>query len=183
MVNSFRRFGNGNSFAVRNWTESRWYIRIHYCPLLFIRDASRNRRHHTEVAVSCVITWLPPNHRNSKRHSMSFAIQPLRKICCTFKAAYVRGPGFVLVADLHPKYKWYAFSLSRWWPRFSLQTSLHRKCNKRYLHYQHSYEAPLILDQHCWDHLAVFMTQEWTGVVCVMGWCTMTQYFEIFQRI
>ena len=31
---------------------------------------------------------------------MSFAIQPLRKICCTFTAAYVRCPGFVLFADL-----------------------------------------------------------------------------------
>ena len=31
---------------------------------------------------------------------MSFAIQSLRKMCCTFTAAYVRGPGFVLVADL-----------------------------------------------------------------------------------
>jgi len=31
---------------------------------------------------------------------MSFAIQLLRKICCTFTAAYVRGPGFVLDADL-----------------------------------------------------------------------------------
>jgi hypothetical protein len=30
---------------------------------------------------------------------MSFAIQPLREICYTFTAAYVRGPGFVLVAD------------------------------------------------------------------------------------
>ena len=96
----FRSFGNGNSFAVRNWTESRWYIRIPYCPLLFLHDASRNMWHHTEVTVSCAITWLPPNHRNSKRHLMSFAIQPLRKICCTFTAAYVRGPGFVLVADL-----------------------------------------------------------------------------------
>jgi hypothetical protein len=47
-----------------------------------------------------VITWLLPNYRNSKRHHMSFAIQPLRKICWTFTAAYVRGPGFVLVADL-----------------------------------------------------------------------------------
>jgi hypothetical protein len=47
-----------------------------------------------------VITWLLPNHRNSKRHRVSFAIQPLRKICCTFTAAYLRGPGFVLVADL-----------------------------------------------------------------------------------
>jgi hypothetical protein len=47
-----------------------------------------------------VIAWLPPNHRNSKRHHMSFAIQPLRKICCTFTAVYVRGSGFVLVANL-----------------------------------------------------------------------------------
>jgi hypothetical protein len=31
---------------------------------------------------------------------MSLAIQPLRKICCTFTSAYVPGPGFVLVADL-----------------------------------------------------------------------------------
>ena len=96
----FRRFGNGNSFAVLNWAESRWYIRIHYCPLLFLRDASRNRWRHTEVTVSCVIAWLPPNHRNNERHHMSFAIQPLRKIRCTFTAAYVRDPGFVLVADL-----------------------------------------------------------------------------------
>jgi len=65
---------------------------IHYCPLLFLRDASRNRWHHTELAVSCMITWLPPKHRNSKRHRMSVAIQPLQKICCTFTAAYVPGP-------------------------------------------------------------------------------------------
>jgi len=32
-----------------------------------------------------------------------FAIQPLQKICCTFTAAYVRGPGFVLVADFAPE--------------------------------------------------------------------------------
>ena len=96
----FRRFGNGNSFAVRNWTESRCYIRIHCCPLLFLRDASRNRWHHTEVAVSCVIIWLPPNHTNSKRNRMSFATQLLRKICCTFMTAYMRGLGFVSVADL-----------------------------------------------------------------------------------
>jgi len=31
---------------------------------------------------------------------MSFDIQPLRKICCTFTAAYLWGPEFVLVADL-----------------------------------------------------------------------------------
>jgi len=31
---------------------------------------------------------------------MSSAIQPLRKICCVFTAANVRGQGFVLVADL-----------------------------------------------------------------------------------
>jgi len=31
---------------------------------------------------------------------MSFAIQPLRKICCTLTAASLWGPGFVLVADL-----------------------------------------------------------------------------------
>ena len=96
----FWRFWNGNSFAVRNWMESRWYIRIHYCPVLFLRDASRNRWHNTDVAVSCVITWLLPNHRNSKGHRMSFVIQPLQKICCTFTAAYVWGPGFVLVAYL-----------------------------------------------------------------------------------
>ena len=95
-----RRFGNENSFAVQNLTESRWYIRIHYCPFLFLCDTSRNRWHHTEVAVSFVIAWLPPNHRNIKRHRKSFVIQPLRKICCTFMAAYVWGPGFVLVADL-----------------------------------------------------------------------------------
>ena len=96
----FRRFGNGNFFALRNWREYRWYIRIHYCPLLFLRNASRKRWRHSELAVSCVVTWLPPNHRDSKRHRMSFAIQPLRKICCTFTAANVRSPGFILVADL-----------------------------------------------------------------------------------
>jgi hypothetical protein len=31
---------------------------------------------------------------------MSFAIQPLPNFCCIFMAAYVRGPVFVLVADL-----------------------------------------------------------------------------------
>jgi hypothetical protein len=31
---------------------------------------------------------------------MSFAIQPLQKICCTFTAACVWGLGFILVADL-----------------------------------------------------------------------------------
>jgi len=66
----------------------------------FLHDASRKRWHHTEVTVRCVITWLPPNHRKSGRHRMSFVIQPLRKICCTFTVAYVRGPGFILVADL-----------------------------------------------------------------------------------
>jgi len=66
----------------------------------FLRDDSRNRWHHTEVAVSCVITWHPPNHRKDKRHHMCFTSQLLRKICCTFMAAYMRGPGFVLVADL-----------------------------------------------------------------------------------
>ena len=101
----FRRFGNGNSFAVRNWTKSGWYIRMHDCPLLFLRDASTNRWHHTEVAVSCLITWLPPNHRNSRRHRMAFAIQPLRKIYCTFTAANVWGPDFVLLSVLHPKYR------------------------------------------------------------------------------
>jgi len=102
---------------VRNWSESRWYIRILYCPLLFLRDSSRNRWHHTEVAVSCAITWLPPNHRNSKRHLMFFAIQPLGKIFCTFTAAYVRGPmnclgrrSCVRITNDRP------FSLSRWWP-------------------------------------------------------------------
>ena len=57
-------------------------------------------RKQVAVAVSCVVTWLPPNHRNSKRHRMSSAIQPLRKIFCTFTATYVRGTGFALVADL-----------------------------------------------------------------------------------
>ena len=95
-----RRFGNGSSSAVRNWSESRRYIRIRYCPLLFLREASRNRRHQAEVTVSCVITWLPPNHRNSKRHRTSSAIQPQRKICSACNAAYLREPGFVLIADL-----------------------------------------------------------------------------------
>ena len=31
---------------------------------------------------------------------MPFAVQPLLKICRTLTAAYVRGPGIVLVADL-----------------------------------------------------------------------------------
>ena len=31
---------------------------------------------------------------------MSLVIQALRKICCTFTAAYVRGPAFILAADL-----------------------------------------------------------------------------------
>jgi hypothetical protein len=31
---------------------------------------------------------------------MTFAIHSLRKFCCTFTAAYVRGPAFVLVADI-----------------------------------------------------------------------------------
>jgi hypothetical protein len=96
-----RSFGNGNSFAVRNWTESGWYIRIHYCPLFSSWS--------TEVVVSCVISWLPPNHRNSKRHRVSFVIQPLRKICCTFTAAYVWGPGFILVADLASEIKMIRF--------------------------------------------------------------------------
>jgi hypothetical protein len=98
----FRRFGNGNSFTVRNWTESGWYIRIYeyYCPLLLLRDASTNRWHHTEVAVSCMITWLPPNHRKSKWHRMHFAMQSLRNICCTFTAAYVRGLRIVVVVGL-----------------------------------------------------------------------------------
>jgi len=94
MVNSFGCSGT------ENWTESRWYIRIHYCPLHFLRGASRNRQRHSEIAVSCVFTWLPPNHRNSKRHRVYFAIQPLRKICYAFTTTYVRGPGFVLIADL-----------------------------------------------------------------------------------
>ena len=38
------------------------------------------------------------------------------------------------------------FSLSWWWPFFALQRSLHRKRNKSYLHYQHSYEVSLMLD-------------------------------------
>jgi hypothetical protein len=96
----FRRLRNGNSFTLWNRTESRWYILIHYCPLLFLCDAYRNRWHHTEEAVSCVITSLPPNHRNSKWHRMSFANQPLWKICWAFTSAYVRGPIFVLVTDL-----------------------------------------------------------------------------------
>jgi hypothetical protein len=133
MANSFR--GSGNCFAGRKWKEIRRYIRIHYCPLLFLRDASRNRWHHTEVAVSCVITWLPPNHRNSKRHRMSFTIQPMWKICCTFTAAYVRGPGYVLVANLASEIQMIHFSLLRWGSLFRLQTSLHRKCKKSYLHY------------------------------------------------
>jgi len=34
---------------------------------------------------------------------MSFAIQLLRKFSCTFTAAYVQGPGFILVDDLAPE--------------------------------------------------------------------------------
>jgi len=91
----------------------------------------RNRWQHTEVAVSCVITWLPPNYRNSKRQRMSFVIQPLRKIFCTFTAAYLRGPGFILVAHLASEIQMIGlFLLSRWWLFFALQTPLHRKCNK-----------------------------------------------------
>ena len=83
-----------------NWSESKWYIRIRYCPLLFPRKVSRNRWRHAEVTVSRVITWPPPNHRNSKRHRTSFVIQPQRKICCTCNAAYVRGPRLIFIADL-----------------------------------------------------------------------------------
>jgi len=131
----FRRFGNGNYHAVRNWTESRWYIRIHYCPLLFLSDASRNRWQHIEVAVRCVITWLPPN-RNSKRHRMSFAIQPQRKICCTFYDSICAWPRIWLGSRSCIQNKNDTpFSLSRWWPFYVLQMSLHRKCNKSYLHF------------------------------------------------
>ena len=100
MVNSFGGSGMQNSFAVQSCTERRWYIRIHCCPILSLRDASRNRWRHTQVAVSCVTTWPPPTHTSSKRHRMPFVIQPLRKICCTFPSAYVRGPGFISIADL-----------------------------------------------------------------------------------
>jgi len=73
------------------------YTIVHF---FWFRDTSRNRRHHTEVTISCVITWLIPNHRISKRHRMPFVIQSLRKICCTFTVEYVRGTGFKLVAAL-----------------------------------------------------------------------------------
>ena len=99
----FRRFRNGNFFAMRNWTESKWFIRIHYCPLVFHCDASRNRWHRTEVAVSCVIAWIPPNHRNNKRHRMSFVIQPLREVCRTFVAACVGAQDLSWSPILHPK--------------------------------------------------------------------------------
>jgi len=148
----FRRFGNGNSFAVRNWTESRWYIRIHYCPLLFLRDVFRNRWHHTEVAVSCVIIWLPPNHRNSKRYRMSFAIQPLRKICCTLTAAYVRDPGFILVADLASEIQKIRLFHYR-------GDGLSLPC-KRYFAINVTKVICTINTVNIWDHCAVFMTQE-----------------------
>ena len=44
---------------------------------------------------------------------MSFAVQPLRKVCCTFTAAYVRGPGFILVADLASEIQMIRIFLSR----------------------------------------------------------------------
>ena len=89
--------------------DSRWYIRIHYCPLLFPRDASRNRWHHTEVAVSCVITWLPPNHRKSKQHRISFAIQPLWKVFACLRQHMCGAQDLSWLPILHPKYKWYSF--------------------------------------------------------------------------
>jgi hypothetical protein len=44
--------------------------------------------------------WLPPNNRNSKTASHDFAIQSMRKICCTFTAEYMRGSVFFLVAGI-----------------------------------------------------------------------------------
>jgi hypothetical protein len=66
---------------------------------------------------------------------MSFAFQPLRKIFCTFKAAYVRDSGFVLVADLASEKQMIRLFHYRGDGFFALQTSLHRKCNKIYLLY------------------------------------------------
>ena len=134
-VKFFRSFGNGNSFAVQNWTESRRYIRIHYCPLLFLRDDSRNRWYHTEVSVSCVITWPPPNHRNSKRHRMSCHSATAKDLLHTY-GSICAGPSICLarrscIRNTNDT----PFSLLQWWPFFAVQTSLHCKCYKSYLHY------------------------------------------------
>jgi len=70
---------------------------------------------------------------------MPFAIQPLRSICCTLTAAYVRGPRFVLVADLATETQ--IIRLSRY-----RGDDLSSPCKQSYLHYQQSYEALLMLD-------------------------------------
>ena len=62
--------GSGTEIPSQCENGPRADIRIHYCPLLFHRDASRNRWHNREVAVSCVISWFPVQHRDSKRHRM-----------------------------------------------------------------------------------------------------------------
>jgi len=105
----FRIFGNGISFAVRNWTESGWYIRIYYCPLLFLRDTSRNRGHHTEVAVNCVILVSLQTIGIANGIACLLPFSPCERFVGNLRQQMCGAQVLSWSPILHPKYRWFAF--------------------------------------------------------------------------
>jgi hypothetical protein len=91
-------FWNRQTFTVRHWTKSRWYIWVLHCPIFLLGNPFMDRRHHTEVAVCEVICRLPSYHGHCKWHGTCFGIQPSVELWWTGCAAHVQSPALVLIA-------------------------------------------------------------------------------------
>ena len=77
-----------------NWFNGSLAHKVGNFRLIFSRKSSDVC--HAEVAISNVITLLTPHHGNSKRHLLSFTIQPKQKTCSATVAANMWGPFFYL---------------------------------------------------------------------------------------
>jgi hypothetical protein len=68
----------GQTFTVRNWKNSLWYIWVPNCQFFLLGNPLLNRKQHTstQVAVTEVIHQLPPYHRYCKWHGTSLAMHP-----------------------------------------------------------------------------------------------------------
>jgi len=65
--------------------------------------ANTFRVDHAKIAVSYAISGFPPNHGNSKRHSLSFSFCPIAKHFLTLMTHHMRSPYLVLVTKRNLK--------------------------------------------------------------------------------
>jgi len=85
------------TFTVRHWTNSRWYIWVLQCQLFLLSNHFLNRGHHTEITICDVICQLPPYHWHCKWYGTSFVIHPSIDLWWKGHEAHVQSPALVLV--------------------------------------------------------------------------------------